>query len=706
MYREDGQRRRRWLLKAVGSGALVGGLAGCQARGPGDDGGGSDGDGGSVSGSVGPLTVTLSGVDPCQPIRDLFEAYHENSPVVVTATGTPGGDAAGTCGTLFGDPHVRTVDGNRYDFMGAGEFVALESTSDDLAVQVRMEPWGDSEQVSVLTAVAARVGASAVQVSAKGGDRDLLLVDGVARAVPVGEVIELDGGAILRSEHVVGLVWADGTVVAVTVGRSLDLTVAHPDGRAGEFQGLLGNGNGDAGDDLVTRGGEAVAETFEGLYGDFAADWRIDAESSLFAYANGESTATYTDRSFPAAPPPELDDEKRQAAERACFDAGVRDPDFLGDCVLDVGLTGDNGFAARAAGVQPRRATTVGTGPASVETPAALRRGDASRTGSMTVDGPIEGALEWSSEQDFFRPSMPVAGDSVVVVAADESVTALDSTDGTTRWSVSVQTPGAAPTVAGPVVYAPTRAGLLALSTADGTEHWRLRAFADEDVTSPVVTDGSVYASLEVDDIAVVVAADATTGALRWERVLGRGDVSAVSLADGSLFIAHGGTVVALNHEDGTEQWRTAAPFGVGSALAVADGTVYATGTNGGVVAFDAGTGQQRFYFEADFWWSAPAVDTDRVYAGSGDVAYGLDRREGSLVWERPTESILRDPIVAGGRVYATTQRGDLVVLDAAAGEEELRVALPGRGESDTGPYLTGDRLYVTGLDGNVLAYR
>jgi outer membrane protein assembly factor BamB len=271
---------------------------------------------------------------------------------------------------------------------------------------------------------------------------------------------------------------------------------------------------------------------------------------------------------------------------------------------------------------------------------------------------------------------------------------------------VSVQTPGRAPTVAGPVIYAPTREGLLALATADGTEHWRLRAFADEDLTSPVLADETVYASLGADDIAVVIAADATTGALRWERVLGRGDVSAVTLAGGSLFVAHGGALVALDPENGTEQWRTDAPFGVGSALAVADGTVYTTGTNGGVVAFDAGTGQRRFYFESDFWWSAPAVGTDLVYAGSGDTAYGVDRENGSLVWERSMESILRDPIVAGGSVYATTQHGELVVFDGATGTVELRVNLPGRGGSDTGPFLTSDRLYVTGPDGNVLAYQ
>src|SRR6202022_2001223 len=63
-----------------------------------------------------------------------------------------------------GDVHVRTMDGAYYDFQLIGEFVAVQSHSDNLQVQVRQAPWqGSSKTISTNVAVAmnaagARVG--------------------------------------------------------------------------------------------------------------------------------------------------------------------------------------------------------------------------------------------------------------------------------------------------------------------------------------------------------------------------------------------------------------------------------------------------------------------------------------------------------------------------------------------------------------------
>lgn len=709
--RDDGIRRRD-LLRAVGGVALASGLAGCGASIP---------DGGGLSASGPGVSVTVTGVDPCQPVRKLLQAYQENSPVVWRPAGSDGGDggdggggdggggAAGGCGNLWGDPHLRTIDGNSYDFMGAGEFVAVESTDDDLAVQVRLEPWGDSDRISVLTAAAARVGEQVVEFT---GDADgTLLVDGDPTVLETGETVDLDDGYVLRNgeESVWGVVWTDGTVMTVTESGSLDVAFSPQPNWTGDLRGLLGDADGDAGDDLVTRDGSEVSEEFEDLYGTFAADWRVTDESSLFTYAEGESTATYADPSFPAAPPPELSGDVRRAARRTCFDAGVRDPTILRNCVLDVGLTGDEAFATRAAANQERRTVVPGTGPAPVGNadPQALRRGDPARTGRMPADGGIQGVTEWTSEADLLFETMPVAAGDAVLWGSERRVLVLEATDGSVRWSKSVRRPRTTPTLAGSVAYVPTDEGLLALDLDDGTEYWRIVAFADEQLRSPVVADGSVYCSLLVDGVVVVFAADAETGELRWERVLGAaGSYGAVAVADGTAYASYGATLAAVDVADGSVRWRTRAPFGIGSAVAVADGAAYVTGTNGGIVAFDAASGERQWVFERDFYWSAPAVDDDRVYAGSADALYAVDRADGSLAWELPVESIPRDPVLAGDALYASTQRGVLFAVDASSGEVRWRESLGDSGEVDFGPFLDGDRLYVTDRNGSVRSIR
>jgi uncharacterized protein len=94
--------------------------------------------------------------------------------------------------------------------------------------------------------------------------------------------------------------------------------------------------------------------SFDEVYGRLAPAWQITDDSSLFTYADGESTETFALDDVPGfglyvdlLP---LDDRKK--AEDVCRDAGVDDPQRLVDCALDVGSTGDSSFADDAAGVE------------------------------------------------------------------------------------------------------------------------------------------------------------------------------------------------------------------------------------------------------------------------------------------------------------------------------------------------------------------
>jgi hypothetical protein len=85
---------------------------------------------------------------------------------------------------------------------------------------------------------------------------------------------------------------------------------------------------------------------FDKLYRDFGDSWRIKQEDSLFDYESGKSTATFTDRNFPKRYHniASLMPNQIRQAENVCRKAGVNDF-MLEGCILDVGFTGETGFA-------------------------------------------------------------------------------------------------------------------------------------------------------------------------------------------------------------------------------------------------------------------------------------------------------------------------------------------------------------------------
>jgi subtilisin family serine protease len=265
----------------------------------------------------------------------------------------------GEHGESWGDPHLVTFDGLGYHFQGVGEFVLVESDADDLTIQVRQEPWGSSRRVSVNTAVATEIGGQRVAVYAN--ETTPLWIDGVPVPLSDGESISVGSGQVIRSGDKVVEIYPSGDHLQVRLraGR-MDVEVFLTPDRSGSVAGLLGNADGDTGDDIAMRGGSVFAQpiTFGELYGGYADSWRISSAESLFDYGAGESTSTFTDLSFPdaTASAGSLEPAVYDAALEECQAAGLTDPFLLDACVIDVGLTGDDGFVddSAAAGAPDR----------------------------------------------------------------------------------------------------------------------------------------------------------------------------------------------------------------------------------------------------------------------------------------------------------------------------------------------------------------
>ncbi|MGO9933732.1 MAG: protease pro-enzyme activation domain-containing protein [Steroidobacteraceae bacterium] len=275
-----------------------------------------------------------------------------------------------------GDPHLATVDAVHYDFQSAGEFVVLRDGR-DMEIQTRQTPvstappaassyTGLATCVSVNTAVAARVGNRRVtyQPNPKGGsDADLLelRIDGVLTKLGPNGLSLAPGGRVETSPTGTGIAvsFPDGTVLVVTPNwwSSQNLAYLNVDVfGTPAYEGVMGSiapgswlpalPNGTA----LGAMPATLHQRYTELYHTFTDAWRVTAATSLFDYAPGTSTATYTHPAWPPEQAPCVFENSRPSrplepsvAQKLC--GRIADSTRRADCVFDTRITGDAGFA-------------------------------------------------------------------------------------------------------------------------------------------------------------------------------------------------------------------------------------------------------------------------------------------------------------------------------------------------------------------------
>jgi von Willebrand factor type D domain len=252
-----------------------------------------------------------------------------------------------------GDPHLYTFDNLAYDFQAEGEFILAKSTlpNDSFEVQVRQKPWS-KEQTGVAVTQGAVMNVAGDKVGFYLKQKPVSHINGILQELPDGSITPLpQGGKIFRKGSLYSIVWPNGGGLVEVKDNNWGFLVSTYISKAQERQmiGLLGNADGDPKNDLIMRDGTNLGTkiSFDTLYPNYANSWRITQQESLFDYAPGETTETFTDRNFPRvlSKASGLSAEQRARAEQVCRDAGITDPILLEDCILDVGATGENGFA-------------------------------------------------------------------------------------------------------------------------------------------------------------------------------------------------------------------------------------------------------------------------------------------------------------------------------------------------------------------------
>jgi|CZKH01.1.fsa_nt_gi hypothetical protein len=295
-----------------------------------------------------------------------------------------------------GDPHLTTVDGTRYDFQGAGEFVTLRD-GDGMEIQTRQSPIattfnpgpdahdGLATCVSLNTAVAARVGKYRVTYEPNlSGVPDpsglQLRIDGVLKTLGTSGLNLGEGGRVAMTSAPGGieLDFPDETALFLTpswwASQSkwyLNVDVSHTPALAGILGAIpraswlpaLPNGA------SMGQMPGPLHDRYIALYQKFADAWRVSARTSLFDYAPGTSTDTFTMRSWPLEEPPcriegikPVEGVSGRVAQRAC--QAITDDNLHNNCVFDVMVTGNLGFAetysvSQKVQVGPATTTTV-----------------------------------------------------------------------------------------------------------------------------------------------------------------------------------------------------------------------------------------------------------------------------------------------------------------------------------------------------------
>lgn len=278
--------------------------------------------------------------------------------------------------SVFGDPHITTTDGLIYDLQLVGEFTAF--TSEDSGaprVQLRTAPVPDSTFASMVTGAAAGTGDRRIAfVLSDGG---LTITHGPEHeAVTVDQDSQRDLGDGLTiataaaAENFVGngyvVRWPDGSEMVVDESGFWGLRVSfEPSDAARKAQprGLFGTFDGDPADDLTRPDGRVVpvGSNDADIRSQFGDAWRINQGDSLFPYDAGQTTDTFTDRTFPSAEPrfsPETSDQARAV----CASAGVIGDALMAACVFDVSVTGNPSLAQTAAQVSRQSIVTAVAG--------------------------------------------------------------------------------------------------------------------------------------------------------------------------------------------------------------------------------------------------------------------------------------------------------------------------------------------------------
>jgi outer membrane protein assembly factor BamB len=262
----------------------------------------------------------------------------------------------------------------------------------------------------------------------------------------------------------------------------------------------------------------------------------------------------------------------------------------------------------------------------------------------MVEDGSRLQGLDPASGKARWQRDMPphlgrqIVGDTVLLTAADGTVTGVDSASGTTRWTQRLKgrtAPYFVSFAGDPLAYTTDVPGdgtskVTAIAPKTGAVRWEARLQGD---LKPVGShDGTLYllaTDQRYGDVSAVVRYDPTSGSVdRVELPARRQDPRVGVHGDVVHLLTAGGSLEAVDMEAGRRIWVLETSVSRGSAP-VADGRhVYFSAPDGRLLAVDARGGKLRGETPPRLgpasdgvpaYLPEPVVEGDRVYASAPD---------------------------------------------------------------------------------------
>jgi outer membrane protein assembly factor BamB len=319
-------------------------------------------------------------------------------------------------------------------------------------------------------------------------------------------------------------------------------------------------------------------------------------------------------------------------------------------------------------------------------------RGNSARTGVMPGPGPSGKPLvAWQIQADGPIQSSPaVVGGAAFMASTDGVVHALELETGRQLWATDVEAElgAATPLVTdGQVILGDRRGIVRALDPHTGAERWR------------ATTDGPISGAAAEADGSIVVATESGTaygiapssGEISWQRSLPGGVSRSMAASDGLVYCAvSGGLLVALRARDGSPAWQTAVATDgeVGTPTAAAGLIFAATGLDNadsatkGVVALDAGTGEERWRLASptgEVIYAPAVVDGSAYLVSEDETVVAVEAATGEVQWSTTTGAP-NDALQAvwGSTLYVATMGGTLEALDRSTGALQWEVEITG----------------------------
>lgn len=309
-------------------------------------------------------------------------------------------------------------------------------------------------------------------------------------------------------------------------------------------------------------------------------------------------------------------------------------------------------------------------------------------------------------------PAPPAAGGAidsqrVYVPLESHQILALDRETGATIWTREFET-ALAPTAASGNLYVVGSAELAALDPASGTVRWRMAM--ERPSIAPVVLAGDV-AILPLQ--AGLIAFRPADGSALWQHALGDAMTTYAIAADDTAVYAttSDGRIVAIALRDGSMRWEQMLP-GTLSPPAAGRDRVFVGSTDNFFYAFDAESGRPLWKWRSGGDVIGGAATDDVVYYASLDNGIrALNRSNGNQRWRKSTATRpILPPVARANEVVVVGLSPTLSTYDGRTGAPVGTYAAPGELE---GPPLIADTaepfkvaVVVITRDGRVAALR